>query len=73
MTIAEGILATEGASASEETRLNVADTNAQVGEVLLRNGARAEGVAKLKKALGIYRELRKDELASALDEEVRKP
>jgi tetratricopeptide (TPR) repeat protein len=69
LRIAEAI---EGANASEETRLNVASTNAQVGEVLLRNGARAEGVAKLKKALGIYRELGKDEQAIALEEEVRR-
>ena len=33
---------------------------------------RAEGVAKLKKALGIYRELGKSERASALEEEVRR-
>jgi hypothetical protein len=39
--------------------------------VLLRNGARAEGVAKLRKALGIYRELGKDDRASALEAEVR--
>jgi tetratricopeptide (TPR) repeat protein len=70
LRIAEGLAAMEGAS--EETRLNVADTNAQVGEVLLRNGARAEGVAKLKKALGIYRELGKDDRAIALEEEVRR-
>jgi serine/threonine protein kinase len=73
LRIAEGIAASEGANVSEQTRFNVAGTNAQVGEVLLRNGARAEGVAKLKKALGIYRELGKDDLANALDEEVRKP
>jgi len=71
-TIAETLAATEGANASEETRLAVADTNAQVGEVLLRNGARAEGIAKLKKALGIYRDLGKEDRASAIDEEVRK-
>jgi tetratricopeptide (TPR) repeat protein len=68
LRIAEGIAATD---ASVETRLNVADTNAQVGEVLMRNGARAEGVAKLKKALGIYRELGKTERVSALETEVR--
>lgn len=71
LRIAEGIAAKEGANASAETRLNVADTNAQVGEVLMRNGARAEGVAKLKKALGIYRELGKSERASALETEMR--
>jgi serine/threonine protein kinase len=70
LTIAEGLLATEGANASEETRLSVADTNAQVGEVLLRNGARAEGVAKLRKAIGIYRELGRDDRVSALEEEL---
>jgi serine/threonine protein kinase len=71
LTIAEGLAALEGANATEETRLTVANANAAVGEVLLRNGARAEGVAKLKKALGIFRELRKDERASALEAEVR--
>jgi len=71
LRIAEGLWATEGANASPETKLTVADTNAQVGEVLLRNGARAEGVAKLKKALGIYRDLGKDDRASAVEEEVR--
>ena len=40
-------------------------------EVLLRNGARAEGVAKLKKAVGIYRDLGQDARASALDDELR--
>jgi serine/threonine protein kinase len=73
LRIAEALAASEGVNASEQTRFNVASTNAQVGEVLLRNGARAEGVAKLKKALGIYRELGKNDLANALDEEVRKP
>jgi tetratricopeptide (TPR) repeat protein len=72
LRVAEEIAAKEGANASAETRLNVADTNAQVGEVLMRNGARAEGVAKLKKALGIYRELGKSERAGALETEVRR-
>jgi serine/threonine protein kinase len=71
LTIAEGLLAMEGANASEATRLSVADTNAHVGEVLLQNGARAEGVAKLKKALGIYRELGQVDRASALEEQMR--
>jgi tetratricopeptide (TPR) repeat protein len=73
LRIAEGIAAAEGAKASAETRLRVADTNAQEGEVLKRNGARAEGVAKLKKALGIYRELGKSERASAVEAEARQP
>jgi serine/threonine protein kinase len=72
LRIAEGLATIEGTNVSEETRLNVANANAQVGEVLLRNGARAEGVAKLKKALGIYRDLRKTDLASAIDEELRR-
>ena len=72
LTIAEALSAAEGPNASEQTRLTVADTNAQVGEVLLRNGAYAEGVAKLKKALGIYRDLGKDDRAIALEEEVRR-
>ena len=49
LQLAEGIAAQEGANASEETRLGVASANAQVGEVLMRNGARNEGAAKLKK------------------------
>ncbi len=72
LRIAESLAATEGPNASVETRFAVADTNAAVGEVLLRNGARAEGVAKLKKALGIYRELGNEDRANALDEEVRR-
>jgi len=73
LQIAEGLAAAEGANVSEQTRLTVAFANAQVGEVLLRNGARAEGVAKLKKALGIYRELGQDERAGAVEEELRVP
>lgn len=72
LQIAEGIAAGEGANASEETRLAVAVANAQVGEVLLRNGARAEGAAKLKKAMGIYRELGKNDRATALEAELRR-
>ncbi|HTB15883.1 MAG TPA: serine/threonine-protein kinase [Bryobacteraceae bacterium] len=68
LTIAETLGTAEGAN--DETRLTVADTNAEVGEVLLRNGARAEGVAKLRKALGIYRDLGKDNLAGALEEKL---
>jgi tetratricopeptide (TPR) repeat protein len=70
LRIAEGLAAMEGANASAETRLTVADTNAAVGDVLLRNGARAEGVAKLKKALGIYRELNQDGRARAIEEQL---
>jgi serine/threonine protein kinase len=73
LQIADGLAAAEGANVSEQTRLTVAFANAQVGEVLLRNGARAEGVAKLKKALGIYRELGQDERAGAVEEELRVP
>lgn len=71
LKIAEGLAATEGANAGESTRLAVASANADVGEVLLRNGARAEGVAKLRKALGIYRELGQDDRAGALEEKLR--
>jgi hypothetical protein len=39
--------------------------------VLLRNGARNEGAAKLKKAMGIYRELGKDDRAKELEVELR--
>jgi hypothetical protein len=66
LRIAEGMAATDGA-----TRLAVAGANADVGEVLLRNGARAEGLAKLRKALGIYRELGQDDRAGALEEKLR--
>lgn len=72
LQIAEGIAVGEGANASEETRLSVAAANAQVGEVLLRNGARDEGAAKLKKAMGIYRELGKNDRAGALEAELRR-
>lgn len=71
LRIAEGLAAMEGANPGEETRMTVARTNAQVGEVLLRNGALAEGVAKLKKALGIYRELGRADLAGGIEEELR--
>jgi hypothetical protein len=72
LQIAEALMAAEGANASQETRLTVAGANADVGRVLLRNGARAEGVAKLRKALGIYRELGPADRASALEEELRR-
>lgn len=72
LQIAEGIAAAEGAKPSEETRLALANANAQVGEVLLRNGAREEGVAKLKKAMGIYRELGKGERARELEVELQR-
>jgi serine/threonine protein kinase len=61
----------ESLATSPETRLTLAGANADVGRVLLLNGARAEGVAKLKKALGIYRELGQDDRASAVDEKLR--
>ena len=67
LQIAETLSAAEGANASPETRLAVADTNAQVGEVLMRNGARAEGAAKLKKALGIYRESGRTDRAAEIE------
>lgn len=72
LRIAEAIAAAEGANSSEETRLALAGANAQVGEVLLRNGARSEGSAKLKKAMGIYRELGQAERAGALEAELRR-
>ena len=72
LQIAEGIAAAEGANLSEETRLALAAANAQVGDVLLRNGARDEGAAKLKKAMGIYRELGKDDRAKELEVELRR-
>jgi len=72
LQIAEGIAAAERSNLSEETRLALADANAKVGEVLLRNGAREEGVAKLKKAMGIYRELGKEERAKELEVELQR-
>ena len=66
LRIAEGVASAEGAS------VNVADANAQVGEVLLRNGARAEGVAKLRKAISIYRNLGQQDRADALEAKLRK-
>jgi serine/threonine protein kinase len=69
LQIAEAEAATD---AGESARLAVAGANADVGEVLLRNGARAEGVAKLRKALAIFRELGRDDRASALEEKLRK-
>jgi tetratricopeptide (TPR) repeat protein len=71
LQIAEGAAAVDGANPSEATRMTVAGANADVGEVLLRNGARAEGMAKLRKALGIYRELGQDDRAGALEEKLR--
>jgi tetratricopeptide (TPR) repeat protein len=71
LQIAEGVAAVDGTNPSEATRLGVAGANADVGEVLLRNGARAEGMAKLRKALGIYRELGQDDRAGALEEKLR--
>ena len=70
LQVAEALLAAEGPNASRETRLTVAGANADVGRVLLRNGARAEGVAKLRKALGIYRELGEADRAGRLEEEL---
>ena len=69
LQIAEALAATDS---GEAARLAVAGANADVGEVLLRNGARAEGVAKLRKALAIFRELGRDDRASALEEKLRK-
>ena len=71
LQIAEGTAAKEGANATDATRLALAGANADVGEVLLRNGARAEGVAKLRKAMGIYRELGLDDRAGALEKKLR--
>ena len=71
LQMAEGIAASQGPAATAETRLSVANANASVGEVLLRNGARAEGVSKLRKALGLYRELGRDDRAAALEDQLR--
>ncbi len=66
-------IAEAGSSANPESRLTLADANANVGQVLLRNGARAEGAAKLKKALGLYRELGREDRAAAIEEQLRQP
>lgn len=71
LQVAEGIASAQGPAATAETRLSVAEANANVGEVLLRNGARAEGVSKLRKALGLYRELGRDDRAAALENQLR--
>jgi len=70
LQIAEAAAAAEGANLSAETRLTLAEANGKVGEVLLRNGARDEGSAKLKKAIGIYRELGKEDQARELEAEL---
>jgi tetratricopeptide (TPR) repeat protein len=67
LQIAEALAAMDS---GEAARLAVAGANADVGEVLLRNGARAEGVAKLRKAVGIYRELGRGDRAGALEEKL---
>jgi tetratricopeptide (TPR) repeat protein len=64
-------IAEAGSSASPEARLTLADANANVGQVLVRNGARAEGAAKLKKALGLYRELGREDRAAAIEDQLR--
>jgi len=69
LKIAEGI---DAANSSMSTRLQVAQANADVGGALLRNGAVAEGVAKLRKALGIFRSLGEDGRAAVLEEELRR-
>jgi len=70
LQIADGIAAAEGANASNEAREAVARANEHVGQALLRNGAIAEGVSKLKKAIGIYRALGEDERAASVEEEL---
>jgi serine/threonine protein kinase len=53
---AEAWLALDGAKSSP-ARQAVADANRHVGQVLIRNGAREAGMAKLRKALEIYQQL----------------
>jgi tetratricopeptide (TPR) repeat protein len=64
-------IAEAGSTTSAESRLNLAEANANVGQVLMRNGARAEAAAKLKKALGLYRELGQEDRAAAIEAELR--
>jgi serine/threonine protein kinase len=54
---AEALLALEGTNTGVATRQAVAEANRHVGEVLVRNGARDAGTAKLRKALEIYQQL----------------
>jgi serine/threonine protein kinase len=54
---AEALLALEGTKTSAAARRAVAEANRHVGEVLVRNGAREAGMAKLRKALEIYQQL----------------
>jgi serine/threonine protein kinase len=54
---AEAWLALEGAKTNAVARQAVAEANRHVGEVLVRNGAREAGMAKLRKALEIYQQL----------------
>ncbi len=72
LRVADGIAAAEGPNATNQTKLALAQANAQVGQALLRNGAVAEGVSKLKKALGIYRALGEGERAAAVEEELNR-
>jgi serine/threonine protein kinase len=73
LQVAESLAAVEGANATASARLVVASANADVGDVLIRNGARAEGMAKLKKALGIYRELGQEDRVAALKRQLDQP
>jgi serine/threonine protein kinase len=53
----ENLAALEGSQITSATREEVAAANRTVGELLLRNGNKDAGLEKLRKALGIYREL----------------
>ena len=57
LQITEGLSALEGSQLTPATLEEVAAANRRVGELLLRNGNRDAGSAKLRKALKIYQEL----------------
>jgi serine/threonine protein kinase len=57
LQVAEALLALEGSNTSAATRQAVAEADRHVGEVLVRNGAREAGMAKLRKSLEIYQQL----------------
>jgi serine/threonine protein kinase len=64
LQIAEGLATLEGSQVSVATREEVAEANRRVGELLLRNGGKEAGTAKLRKALQIYQELSDNQLIS---------
>jgi serine/threonine protein kinase len=62
------LLVAESASTTKES---LAEANQNVGEVLLQNGAQAEGMAKLRKAVALFRELGDVDRAKSIEAELR--